>query len=60
MEKLLEIIGNYLFTERTSLLDEIVEMLVVKPKILERKPIVERVTDKILEYIETYITGMVS
>jgi type I restriction enzyme R subunit len=60
MEKLQEIIGNYLFTERTPLPDEIVEMLVVKPKILERKTIVERVTDKILDFVETYITGMAS
>lgn len=58
MEKLQEIIGNYLFTERTPLPDEIVEMLEVKPKILERKSIVERVTGKILDFVETYITGM--
>lgn len=58
MEQLQEIIGNYLFTERTPLPDEIVEMLEVKPKILERKYIVERVTGKILDFIETYITGM--
>ena len=58
MEKLQEIIGNYLFTERTPLPDEIVEMLEVKPKILERKSIVERITGKILDFVETYITGM--
>lgn len=58
MEKLQEIIGNYLFTERTPLPDEIVEMLATKPKILERKTIVERVTNKILNFVETYITGM--
>lgn len=58
MERLQEIIGNYLFTERTPLPDEIVEMLEVKPKILERKSIVERVTGKILDFVETYITGM--
>jgi type I restriction enzyme R subunit len=60
MEKLQEIIGNYLFTERTPLPDEIVDMLEVKPKILERKSIVERVTDKILNFVETFITGMCS
>jgi type I restriction enzyme, R subunit len=33
-------------------------MLEVKPKILERKAIVERVTEKILKFVETFINGM--
>lgn len=57
-EKLNSIIGDYLFTERTPLPDEIVDMLEVKPKILERKAIVERVTEKILRFVETFINGM--
>jgi type I restriction enzyme, R subunit len=57
-EKLNEVIGDYLFTERTPLPDDIVGMLEVKPKILERKTIVERVTDKIINFVKTFIDGM--
>ncbi len=57
-EKLSEIIGQYIFTERKPLPDEIVDMLQVKPKILERKSVVQRVTDKILNFIDTFINGM--
>lgn len=57
-EKLNAIISDYLFTERPPLPDDIVDMLEVKPKILERKTIVERVTDKIKKFVETFINGM--
>jgi hypothetical protein len=50
--------GDYLFTERIPLPDEIVAMLEVKPKILERKTIVERATAKIVKFVETFINGM--
>lgn len=57
-DKLNEVIGNYIFTERKPLPDDIVNMLEVKPKILERKSVVQRITDKILGFIETFIEGM--
>ncbi|HRH50453.1 MAG TPA: type I restriction endonuclease subunit R [Panacibacter sp.] len=57
-DKLNEVIGNYIFTERKPLPDDIVNMLEIKPKILERKSVVQRVTDKILGFIETFIEGM--
>lgn len=57
-DKLNEVIGNYIFTERKPLPDDIVGMLEVKPKILERKSVVQRITDKILSFIETFIEGM--
>jgi type I restriction enzyme R subunit len=57
-EKLNEVIGDYLFTERTPLPDDIVDMLEVKPKILERKTVVERVTEKIVNFVKTFIDGM--
>jgi type I restriction enzyme R subunit len=58
-EKLQSIIGNYLFTERLPLPDEIVNILDIKPKLLERKKIVKRVMDKIVDFVETFMTGMV-
>lgn len=57
-DKLDEVIGNYIFTERKPLPDDIVNMLQVKPKILERKSVVQRITDKILGFVETFINGM--
>ena len=33
-------------------------LLQVKPKLLERKNIIQRITDKISEFVETYITGV--
>ncbi|MBW4888107.1 type I restriction endonuclease subunit R [Mucilaginibacter sp. HMF5004] len=57
-EKLNDIIGNYLFTERKPLRDDVFDILIEKPKLLERKPVVERVIDKVLKFIDTYINGM--
>jgi type I restriction enzyme R subunit len=57
-EKLNQIIGNYLFTERKPLRDEVFDILIEKPKLLERKTVVERVINKVLNYIDTYINGL--
>ena len=57
-EKLNEVLRNYLFTERSPMPDEIVGLLKEKPKLLERKNIFERISEKIKDFIETYITGV--
>lgn len=57
-EKVSQIIGEYLFTERTPLPQTIVDLLANKPKLLERKTIVERITDKILKYVDVFINGI--
>lgn len=57
-EKVNEIIGNYLFTERKPLRDEVFDILIRKPRLLERKTVVERVISKVLGFIETYINGL--
>lgn len=57
-EKLQEVIGNYLFTEKKPLRDEIIEMMNKRPSLKERKTIAERVTDKILGFVETFINGI--
>ena len=58
-EKVSEIIGDYLFTQRPPLPDTIIELLETKPKIRERKSIVERIPNKILNLIDVFIDGMV-
>ncbi|UKJ07923.1 type I restriction endonuclease subunit R [Solitalea lacus] len=57
-EKLQEVIGNYLFTERKPLRDDVFEILQEKPKLLERKKIIERVLSKIINYVNTFIDGV--
>ncbi len=56
--KLQNVIENYLFTERKPLREDIVATLETKPKIRERKTIIERVTHKIFDFVETFISGM--
>ena len=56
--QLMEVIESYLFTGRRPLRDTIVASLKTKPKILERKSIVERITEKIMSFVETFDEGM--
>jgi type I restriction enzyme R subunit len=57
-EKLQAVIGNYLFTEKKPLRDEIIGMLNTRPSLKERKTVAERVTEKILGFVETFINGI--
>lgn len=57
-EQLMEVIESYLFTGRRPLRDTIVASLKTKPKIRERKTIVERITEKIMGFVETFDEGM--
>lgn len=49
-----QMIAAYHFTQRPPLRDQIVSALETKPKILERKSIIERVTRKLLDLIATF------
>lgn len=53
-----EIIGKYLFTEKKPLRDDVIGMINTRPALKERASIAERVTEKILEFIETFINGV--
>lgn len=57
-DRLTKIIDDYMFTGKAPLRDTIIEALDVKPKILERKTIIERITDKILSFVRTYEDDM--
>src|SRR5690606_1144479 len=55
-EKLLE---NYLFAEREPLRDEILELIEgEKPSILQRKNTGERILNKIINFVDTFVNGM--
>ncbi len=52
-----DVIGNYLFTEKKPLRDEIIGMMKVRPSLKERATVAERITNKILSFVETFISG---
>ena len=53
-DKLYIVINDFLFTGQKPLRDQVIDTLQTKPKILERKKIIERVTNKILDFVHTY------
>lgn len=55
IEKLL---NTYVFANRLPRNQENIDSLKFKPKILERKPVIERVADKITAFIDTFVEGM--
>ena len=57
-EKLQDVIGKYLFTEKKPLRDDVIGLLNKRPVLKERANVAERVTDKILKFVETFINGI--
>lgn len=58
-EKTEKIIEDYLFAEREPMRDELLELIEgVKPTLLERKKIGDRILSKIMGFVETFINGM--
>jgi type I restriction enzyme R subunit len=57
-EKLQKVIGNYMFTDKKPLRDEVIEMMEKRPSLKERKTIAERVTGRVLGFVETFVNGI--
>jgi len=57
-EKVNEVIETYLYDQRLPLKDDIVQTMEVKPKLLERKSVVPRVMDKIIDHVGTFYENM--
>ena len=53
-----KVIDQYLFTEKTPLRDEIIDIMEMPPKLKERRTIAERIIDKIKAFVETFIDGV--
>jgi type I restriction enzyme R subunit len=54
-----KIIEDYLFAEREPLRDEVLELIEGdKPTVLERKKVGDRILNKILDFVDTFINGM--
>lgn len=56
--KLEKVIGDYLFTEKTPLRDDIIGAMNKRPSLKERASTAERITAKILDFVETFINGI--
>jgi type I restriction enzyme R subunit len=55
-----KLIAEYLFAEKSPLRDEVLDLIEGdKPTLLERKKIGDRILNKILGFVETFINGMV-
>ena len=52
------IIDEYLFTEKTPLHDKVVSIMQQSPRLAERSATCERILEKILAFVETYIDGI--
>jgi type I restriction enzyme R subunit len=57
-ERLQKLIGHYLFTDKPPMRDDIISIMETRPSLKERKPIAERVIDKIRGFVETFIEGV--
>jgi type I restriction enzyme R subunit len=57
-QKVEDIINDFLFTGRMATEDEVIEALEKQPSVLQRETISNRVTEKIKDFIKTFINGV--
>jgi type I restriction enzyme, R subunit len=58
-EKTQKLIEDYLYAEREPLRDELLDLIEgVKPSVLKRKSIGDRILSKVVDFVETFINGM--
>ncbi len=58
LEGLQKVIGDYLFTEKSPMRDDVIGIMNERPKLKERGSISERVIGKIKAFVETFIDGV--
>ena len=58
LDGLERVIGDYLFTEKPPIRDEVIDILVTRPTLRERGSIASRVIEKIKDFVETFIDGV--
>jgi type I restriction enzyme, R subunit len=57
-DKLQHLVGNYLFTEKEPLRDEVIDVMNERPGLKNRATLTERILSKITGFVETFIDGM--
>ena len=57
-DKLEKVIGDYLFTEKKPLRDDVIGMMKERPKLKERASTAKRITQKVIDFVETFVSGL--
>ena len=57
-DKLEKVIGDYIFTEKEPLRDDLIDMLHKRPSLKERSSTSNRLKNRIIDFVETYNTGV--
>ena len=57
-QELERVIGNYIFTEKKPMRDDVIGMLNERPSLKERATTSERIIGKIYDFVETFISGI--
>ena len=57
-EKLDNVIQEYLFTNHKPRREQIIDMLKEQPRLLERKTLVERIMNRLTNYVETFVENL--
>ena len=57
-DKVEDIINDFLFTGRMATEDEVIEALEKQPSVLQRESISTRITEKIKDFVKTFINGV--
>jgi type I restriction enzyme R subunit len=57
-EGLERILSSYLFTEKTPMRDEVIEIMEKRPSLKDRSTVAERVINKIKDFVETFVDGV--
>lgn len=53
-----KVIGQYLFTEKKPLRDDVINLLKERPSLKDRASVAERITNRIVGFVETFIDGI--
>lgn len=59
-QELERVIGDFIFTEKKPLRDDVIGMLNERPSLKERATTTERIIGKIYDFVETFISGIAS
>ncbi|MFN3996953.1 type I restriction endonuclease subunit R [Algoriphagus sp.] len=57
-ERLEDVISQYIYTEKEPLRDEVVSIMKNKPGLSKRRTTAERVIGKIIDFVDTFISGI--
>ena len=56
--RLQQLIGDYIFTEKPPMRDDVISIMQTRPSLKDRKPIAERVIGRIKDFVQTFIDGV--